>query len=38
MHADVLATRKAEAEDAQQLVAAAAQRKTKLESDKKDGK
>ncbi|CAO3623679.1 unnamed protein product [Cunninghamella blakesleeana] len=37
MHADVLATRKAEAEDAQQLVSAAAQRKTKLESDKKDG-
>ncbi|CAO3597571.1 unnamed protein product [Absidia cylindrospora] len=36
-HADILANRKAEAEDAQKLVTATAERKTKLESDKKDG-
>ncbi|ORZ25560.1 hypothetical protein BCR42DRAFT_340731 [Absidia repens] len=36
-HADILANRKAEAEDAQKLVTATAERKTKVESDKKDG-
>ncbi|KAI8344753.1 hypothetical protein BC941DRAFT_409532 [Chlamydoabsidia padenii] len=36
-HADILANRKAEAEDAQKLVASAAERKTKMETNKKDG-
>jgi hypothetical protein len=37
-HADILANRKAEAEDAQKLVSSAAERKTKMEAGKKDGK
>ncbi|KAI8339624.1 hypothetical protein BC941DRAFT_420998 [Chlamydoabsidia padenii] len=36
-HADILANRKAEAEDAQKLVTSAAERKMKTEAGKKDG-
>ncbi|KAI8084642.1 uncharacterized protein BX664DRAFT_360483 [Halteromyces radiatus] len=36
-HADILANRKAEAEDAQKLVTSSAERKTKMEESKKDG-